>query len=102
MHQQLTAKRFSRVVTEFIHFTEFPAGVHMQQWEWQVTGEECLARQMQHHRRVFTDGIEHHRVTEFGGHFTDDMDTLRLQLPQMSESFFVHNRSFMPNSRLTG
>ena len=54
--------------------------------------EERLARQMQHHGRVFADGVKHHRVGEFSGDFTDDMDTLRLQLPQMSESFFVHNR----------
>src|SRR5471032_840065 len=57
---------------------------------------------MQHDRRIFPDGVHHHRVGEFSSHFTDDMDTLRLQLPQMSQSFFVHNRSFKPNPQPTG
>ncbi|STW72613.1 Uncharacterised protein [Klebsiella michiganensis] len=34
-----------------------------------------------------------HRVREFGGHLTNDMDAFRLQLPQVSKSFLVHNRS---------
>ena len=87
MHQQLEAVLFRGAIAELVHFAELPAGIDVQQRERQRAGEERLARQMQHHGRVFADGVKHHRVGEFSGDFTDDMDTLRLQLPQMSESF---------------
>ena len=93
MHQQLAAVGFSGTVTELIHFAEFPAGIDVQQRERQGARIKRFTRQMQHHAGVFTDGVHHHRVREFGGHLTNDMDAFRLQLPQVSESFLVHNRS---------
>ena len=64
----------------------------MQHGERQLAGKECLACQMQHHGGVFTNGVEHHRVVEFGGHFTNDVDTFRLQLFQVGQ-FIEHGYS---------
>ncbi|SQC35429.1 Uncharacterised protein [Kluyvera cryocrescens] len=33
VHQQLTAVGLRRAIAEFVHFTEFPAGIHVQQRE---------------------------------------------------------------------
>ncbi|CCJ76496.1 hypothetical protein BN135_1560 [Cronobacter muytjensii 530] len=93
MHQQFAAVGFGGTVAEFVHFAKLPAGIHMQQRERQRAGIKRLARQVQHHAGVFADGVHHHRVSEFRSHFTNDMDAFRLQLPQVSESFLIHNLS---------
>ena len=46
MHQQLAAVGFCRTIAKFIHLTEFPAGINMQQRERQRTWIKRLARQM--------------------------------------------------------
>ncbi len=93
MHQQLAAVGFGGTVAEFVHLTEFPASIHMQQRERQRARIKGFTRQVQHHAGVFTDGVHHDRVSEFSSHFADDMDTFRFELPQVSQSFLVHNRS---------
>ena len=93
MHQQLAAIGFGGTVAELIHLTEFPAGIDVQQRERQGSRIKRFARQMQHYAGIFPDGVHHHRVRKFGGHLTNNMDAFRLQLPQVSESFLVHNRS---------
>ncbi len=93
MHQQFATIGFSGAVTEFIHLTEFPAGIHVQQRKRQRTRIERFTRQVQHHAGIFADGIHHHRIREFCGNFTNDMDAFRLQLSQVSESFLIHNLS---------
>src|SRR5690606_38599971 len=40
----------------------------------------------------FTDGIQHHRVVEFGGHFTNDVNAFRLELFQVRQ-FVEHGFS---------
>ena len=67
-------------VAEFDHLAKFPGGVHMHQRERRLAGVKCLQRQMQHHRRVLADGIEHDRALELGGDFAHDVDAFRFQL----------------------
>ena len=81
MHQQFAAVGLGGTVTEFIHLTEFPAGINVQQRERQRARIKRFARQVQHYAGIFADGIHHHRICKFGGHLTDDMDAFRLQLP---------------------
>ncbi|MNP09471.1 hypothetical protein D3C76_1015780 [compost metagenome] len=93
VHQQFTAIGFGRAVAKLVHLTKFPAGVNVQQRKRQGTRIKRFTRQVQHHAGVFPDGVHHYRVSELGGHFADDMNTLRFKLPQVSQSFLIHNRS---------
>ena len=93
VHQQLAAVGFGGTVTKLVHLAEFPAGIHMQQRERQRPRIKRFTRQVQHDAGIFTDGVHHHRVREFGGHLANNVDAFSLQLPQVSESFLVHNRS---------
>ncbi len=93
MYQQFTAVGFGGAVTELIHLAEFPARIHVQQREWQRARVEGFTRQVEHHAGVFPDGVHHYRISELGGHFADNMNTFRFELPQVSQSFLVHNRS---------
>ncbi|MNE07512.1 hypothetical protein D3C80_1001350 [compost metagenome] len=93
MHQQFAAISFRGTVAEFVHLTEFPAGIHMQQRERQRPRIKRFTRQMQHHAGVFPDGIHHHGIGEFGSHLADDMNAFCFELPQVGKSFLVHNRS---------
>ena len=56
------------------HFLELPGGVYVHEWKRQFTWVERLASQMQHHRRVLPNGVQHDRVVEFRSNFPDDMD----------------------------
>ncbi len=47
---------------------------------------ERLHRQMQHHRRILADGIEHHRIGELGRHLAHDVDALRLEALEVGEA----------------
>ncbi|RMV96151.1 hypothetical protein ALP01_05381 [Pseudomonas caricapapayae] len=89
---QIKAHFLDHLVTEAIHFLEFPAGIDVHDREWQFTGEECLARQVQHHGRILADRVQHHRVIELGGDLADDVDAFRLQLFQMRQ-FVNHGYS---------
>ncbi|MNT10810.1 hypothetical protein D3C72_1456610 [compost metagenome] len=89
---QVQAHLGDHLVAELVHLLELPPGVDVHDRERQLAGEERLARQVQHHGGVFTDGVEHHRVVEFGGHFTNDVDALRLQLFQVRQ-FIEHGYS---------
>ncbi len=80
MHQQIEPHVLNHPIAEFVHGLEFPAGVHVEYRERQLAGKEGLAGQVQHHGRILADGIQHDRIVELGGHFTDDVDAFRLKL----------------------
>jgi hypothetical protein len=72
-------------VAEGDHVAELPGGVDMKQRERQPARMKGLARQMQHHRRVLADGIEHDRLGAFGRDLADDVDRFGLELVEMGE-----------------
>ncbi|MCY1307910.1 hypothetical protein D9M70_578760 [compost metagenome] len=55
----------------------------MQQREGHATGIKGLARQVQQHRGILADRIEHDRALELGGHFAEDVDRFVLECLQM-------------------
>ena len=57
-----------------VHLPELPGGVHMQEGERRRRRMESLTGQVQHHRRVLADGIEHHRLRRPGHGLADDLD----------------------------
>ena len=67
------------------HLREFEARIDMQQRKRNRRRIERLLRQPQHHRRVFADGVEHHRPLKLRGHFAQDVDALRLKQAQMAQ-----------------
>ena len=55
-----------------------------------LAGIECLQRQVQHHRRVLADGIQHDGAFKFGGDFADDVDAFRFQEFEVGQFVRVH------------
>src|SRR5471030_2823057 len=92
VHQQVQAQLFNHAVAKAVHFLEFPLRIDMHHRKRQLAREERLARKVQHHGGVFTDGVQHHRVIELGGDLADDVDAFRLQLFQMRQ-FVDHGYS---------
>ena len=84
MHDQVKSAFGGHLVSERDHFTELPRGVHVQKRKGGKGREKGLAGKVQHDCRVLADGIEHHRVAEFGDHFADDMDAFGFKLLQVS------------------
>ena len=70
-------------IAKFDHLAELPGGVDMQQREWRLARIERLQRQMQHHRGILADRIEHHRIAELGRHLAHDVDALGLELAEI-------------------
>ena len=80
MHDEVQAAFGRHPVTELDHLAEFPGSVNVQQGKWRRGRVKGLACQVQHDRRVLADGVEHHRVGEFGHHLADDVDTFCFEL----------------------
>ncbi len=49
-------------------------------------GKKALRRQVQHHRAVLADRIEHHRTLGLGDDLAQDVDALRLELLEMGQA----------------
>ena len=90
MHDQIQSEPLGRLVAELDHLPEFPGRIDMHQRERRLGGIEGLHRQMQHHAEVLADGIEHHRIAEFGRHLAHDVDDLGFQPPQMGRAATIH------------
>jgi hypothetical protein len=74
------------VVAEGDHFAELPAGVDVQQRDRRPCRVEGLEQQVQQHRTVLADRVQHHRVAELGGDLAQDVDALRFELAQMRQA----------------
>ncbi len=72
----------------------------MQQGEGELARIESFQCQMQHHGRVFANGIEHHRLVKFSSHFPDYMNTLSFQLLEMCQTMFSHVNSQVLESEI--
>ena len=68
---------------------ELPARIDMKQRERQRRRIEGLAGEVQHHRAVLADRIEHHRPRRFGDRFAHDVDALGLEPVEMGKG--VHD-----------
>ena len=87
---KIQAELLDEGIAESDHLLEFPGGVDVHQWEGRLTWSECFEGQVQHDRGVFAYGIEHDRVVEFGGYFTDDVNAFRFQFFQVGKAVFGH------------
>ena len=50
-----------------------------------------LAGQVEHHRGVLADRVQHDRPLELGDHFAHDVDGFGLELLEMREPHFVES-----------
>ncbi|MNR20097.1 hypothetical protein D3C85_1369230 [compost metagenome] len=82
---QVPAVFLRLLVAQRDHVLEFPGGIHVHQRERRAAGGKGLLCQMQHHRRILADGVQHHRVVKLGGDFTDDVDGLGFKLLEVSQ-----------------
>src|SRR5262249_20473748 len=90
VHDQLRADLLGEAVAKFDHLPEFVSGIDMQQRKRQLTWIKRLLGQPDHHRGVFPDRVQHHRFPKLGCHFTENMNTLRLQHPKMCQRHLLH------------
>jgi hypothetical protein len=77
-------------VAELNHLAEFPGGVDVQEWKWDLPGKNAVQRQLQHYGGILADGIEHHRSLELCGYLADDVDAFRFKLFSMSQMICSH------------
>ena len=48
-------------------------------------GREGLGQNVQQHRGILADRVQHDRIAEFGGDFTEDVDALGLEAVEMGQ-----------------
>ena len=84
VHDEVETEFHRAAVAERDHLLEFPGGVHMKKRKRRLRGPEGLHGEVQHHRAVLADGIEHHRLAELRGDFAHDVDAFRLKLGEMA------------------
>ena len=90
MDDQVEAVLLLYRLTKAVHLLEFPGGIDMEELEGELPGVKRLQREVEHHRRVLANGVQHHGVVELGGDLTDDVDALGFEGLQVSERVGVH------------
>jgi hypothetical protein len=83
--QQLEAELLGHPLAHLVHRLELPGRVDVQQRERRLRREEGLGSEVQHHRRILADGIEHHRPFALGDDLAQDVDALGLEALQVGE-----------------
>ena len=86
VHEQLDAEPLRGRVAERDHLAELPGRVDVQQRERRLGRIERLHRQVQQHRAVLADRIQHHRPFALGDHLAQDVDALGFEALQVRES----------------
>jgi hypothetical protein len=81
--EEIDSEFLRHALAKFNHLTEFPGGVNVKEREGRFRRIERLHRQMQHHRRIFADGIQHHRLGEVRGYLSEDMNGLGFKALKM-------------------
>ena len=87
----------ARAVAERDHLAELPAGVDVQQRDRRARRVEGLDQQVQQHRAVLADRIQHHRVAELGRDLAQDVDAFGLEAVEVGERLQVWHRSWRWN-----
>ena len=82
---QVDAELPRHLVAELGHFPELPGRVDMQEREGRFGRIESLHRQMQHHRGILADRIEHDRIGESRRHLPEDVDGFSLEPLKMCQ-----------------
>jgi hypothetical protein len=84
--QQVEAQFLRAGVAEGDHLAELPRRVDVQQRERQPPGREGLEGEVQQHRGILADRVEHHRVLGLGDRLPEDVDALGLQPLEVAEA----------------
>ena len=79
-------------ITEFVDLAKLPRGVDIEERKRKPARRERLARQMQHHRRVLADRIQHDRPLRGRRHLANDVDRLGLERLEMGQRFHGRRR----------
>ena len=95
MHDEFGTEFLGAVVAKFDHLRKFVAGVDVQQGKGKFAGEESLLRQAEHHGRIFSDGIQHHRIREFRGGFAENENALRFERAEVLQ-FLARHQGLLP------
>jgi hypothetical protein len=59
---------------------EFPGRIDVEEWKGRFAWVEGFECKVGHDGRIFTDGVKHNGLFEFGGHFADDVDAFGFEL----------------------
>jgi hypothetical protein len=80
VHHQVDTKVLGARVTEFDHLAKLPRRIDMKQRKRRLARIERLHRQMQQHRRILADRIQHHDLVALGDGLAHDVNALGLEL----------------------
>jgi hypothetical protein len=81
---QLQAERLDPAVAVGQDLREVQAGIHVHHGERDPGRGERLARDIEHHDGVLAAREQEARPLHLGGHLAEDVDALRLEVPQVA------------------
>ena len=85
VHAQVDAGLGGAAIAEGDHLAELPAGVDVQQRDRRRRRCERLQQQVQQHRAVLADRVQHHRVAELGRDLAQDVDALGFEAVEVAQ-----------------
>ena len=83
--EELHSELRGDVVAERVHVAELPRRVDMQQGKGRLGGVEGPHRELEHHRAVLADRVEHHGLLRLGDDLAHDVDALGLEPLEMGQ-----------------
>ena len=89
VHDEVDARLGCDLVAERVHVAKLPRRIDVEQRKGQRAREESLLREVEHHRRILADRIEHHRLVRLGDRLAQDMDALGLEPVEMGQLLHV-------------
>jgi hypothetical protein len=72
-------------IAKLVHLAELPGGIDVQEREWRLRRVKRLQRQMEHHRTILADRVEHDRLLGLRDRIAHDVDALGLEALQMGK-----------------
>src|SRR5439155_14000244 len=98
VYEQVEIVLLRHPVAEGVHLAELPGRVDMQEREGRLRGMERLACEVQHHRAVLADRVEHHRVLGLRDDLAHDGDRLGFEPLQVRETRGRYGHAGTPTS----
>ena len=99
VNEQFHARFLGCAGAQVVHRLELPGGVDVQQRERRGRGVERLPGEVQHHRAVLADRIEHDGLFGLRHHLAHDVDRFGLEALEVSEGGHQF-RAFFRRARL--
>ena len=87
MHAKVDVTSSGHLIAKRDHLAKFPGGIHVQHRQRRHGRVESLAQQVQQHRGILADRIQHYRTLKACLHLAENVDALGFEIVEVGGMF---------------